>query len=47
VEIEACKQWGAFKTRAVKIQKAVGEKATVEINKDKVSMIVSCVVLYF
>ena len=37
VEIEACKQWGAFKTRANKILKAVGQKAVVEINKEKVS----------
>jgi len=35
VTIEACKQWGAFKSRAAKIQKAVGKKATVEINKEK------------
>lgn len=35
VTIEACKQWGAFKTRAAKIQKAVGDKAVVEINKEK------------
>ena len=36
VEIEACKQWGAFKTRAMKISKAVGDKAVVEINAEKV-----------
>jgi len=35
VTIEACKQWGAFKTRANKILKAVGDKAIVEINKEK------------
>jgi len=35
VTIEACKQWGAFKTRANKILKAVGSQATVEINKEK------------
>jgi len=35
VTIEACKQWGAFKSRAAKIEKAVGKKATVEINKEK------------
>jgi len=32
VEVEACKQWSAFKTRAEKIRKAVGDKAIVEIN---------------
>jgi hypothetical protein len=37
VEIEASKEWGAFKTRAEKIAKAVGGKAVVEINKEKVS----------
>jgi hypothetical protein len=36
VTVEACKQWNAFKSRAAKIQKAVGDKATVEINKEKV-----------
>lgn len=35
VTIEACKQWGAFKTRANKIATAVGGKALVEINKEK------------
>jgi len=35
VTIEACKQWGAFKTRATKIQKAVGTKASVVINAEK------------
>jgi len=35
VVIEACKQWNAFKSRALKIQRAIGNKATVEINKDK------------
>ena len=29
------KQWGAFKSRANKIAKAVGDKAIVEINKEK------------
>ena len=37
VEVEACKQWGAFKTRAEKIRKAVGDKAKVEINVVKVN----------
>ena len=36
VTIEACKQWNAFKTRANAIAKAVGDKAIVEINKEKV-----------
>jgi len=36
VSIEACKQWGAFKSRAAKIEKAVGSKATVKINEEKV-----------
>lgn len=36
VSIEACKQWNAFKTRAAKIEKAVGSKATVKINAEKV-----------
>lgn len=36
VTIEACKQWGAFKSRAAKIEKAVGKKATVKINEEKV-----------
>lgn len=35
VIVEACKQWGAFKTRANKIAKAVGDRALVEINKEK------------
>lgn len=35
VSIEACKQWGAFKSRATKIETAVKSKATVEINKEK------------
>jgi len=35
VTIEACKSWGAFKSRASKILKGVGSKALVEINKDK------------
>lgn len=35
VTIEACKQWGAFKSRASKILKGVGSKAVVEINKEK------------
>lgn len=35
VTVEACKQWGAFKTRANKIAKAVGDKAVVQINKEK------------
>jgi len=35
VSIEACKQWNAFKTRALKVQKAVGSKATVKINESK------------
>jgi len=35
VTVEACKQWGAFKSRAAKIQKAVGKDAIVEINKEK------------
>jgi len=35
VTIEACKSWGAFKSRAAKILKGVGSKALVEINKDK------------
>ena len=35
VSVEACKQWGAFKTRANKIAQAVGDKAVVEINKQK------------
>lgn len=35
VIIEACKQWGAFKSRANKILKAVGDKATVQINLEK------------
>lgn len=35
VSIEACKQWGAFKTRANKIVQAVGDKAKVEINAEK------------
>jgi len=35
VRIEACKQWQAFKTRAHKIVKAVGNQATVLINQDK------------
>jgi len=35
ITIEACKQWGAFKTRANKVVKAVGKKANVEINKVK------------
>lgn len=39
VEVEACKQWGAFKTRANKILQAVGKKAVVEINKEKVGNI--------
>lgn len=35
VSIEACKSWNAFKSRAAKIQKGVGGKAKVEINKEK------------
>jgi len=35
VVIEACKQWSSFKTRANKIVKAIGDKAVVEINKEK------------
>ena len=35
VVIEACKQWGAFRSRATKIANAVGNKAIVEINKEK------------
>ena len=35
VTIEACKSWGAFKSRSTKIQKGVGSKAKVEINKEK------------
>lgn len=35
VAVEACKSWGAFKTRAGKIVKAVGERAFVQINKEK------------
>ena len=35
VTIEACKSWGAFRTRAGKIVKAVGSKAKVEVNKEK------------
>lgn len=35
VSIEHCKSWGAFRTRAAKLQKAVGSKAKVEINKEK------------
>lgn len=35
VVVEACKQWGAFKTRANKIAKLVGDRALVEINKEK------------
>ena len=35
VSVEACKQWGAFKTRANKIAEAVGGVAVVEINKEK------------
>lgn len=35
VTIEHCKSWGAFRSRAAKIQKAVGSKAKVEINKEK------------
>jgi len=35
VTIEACKQWGAFKTRAAKIQKGVGGRANVVINAVK------------
>jgi len=35
VIIEACKQWNAFKTRANKILKAVGDKAIVQINQEK------------
>jgi hypothetical protein len=42
VSIEACKQWGAFKTRANKIAHAIGNKARVQINKEKVSIIVLC-----
>ena len=36
VSIEACKQWGAFKTRANKIAAAVGDSAKVVINEEKV-----------
>lgn len=35
VSVEACKQWGAFKTRAAKIVQIVGDKAYVEVNKEK------------
>jgi len=35
VTIEACKSWGAFKSRVSKIQKGLGSKALVEINKEK------------
>ena len=35
VTVESCKSWGAFRTRSTKIQKGVGSKATVEINKEK------------
>lgn len=35
VTVEACKSWGAFKSRSAKIQKGVGSKAKVLINKDK------------
>lgn len=35
VTVEACKSWGAFKSRAAKIQKGVGSKAVVEVNKEK------------
>lgn len=35
VSIEACKSWGAFRSRAKKILDAVGSKATVEVNKEK------------
>jgi hypothetical protein len=35
VAIEACKQWGAFKTRANTIVKAVGDKAKISINAEK------------
>jgi len=35
VSIEHCKQWGAFKSRANKIAKAIGNKARVDINIEK------------
>lgn len=35
VTIEHCKSWGAFRTRAGKIVKAVGSKARVDVNKEK------------
>jgi hypothetical protein len=37
ISIEACKQWGTFKTQASGISKAVGKKAIVEILKEEVS----------
>jgi hypothetical protein len=42
VSIEACKQWGAFKTRANLIAQALGNRASVEINKEKVSIAARC-----
>mmetsp|Transcript_25329 Transcript_25329/g.30665 ORF Transcript_25329/g.30665 Transcript_25329/m.30665 type:complete len:149 (-) Transcript_25329:239-685(-) len=35
VTIEACKSSSVFKTRANKIMKAIGEKANIEMNKEK------------
>lgn len=35
VTVEACKSWGAFRTRSDKIVKGVGSRAKVEVNKEK------------
>lgn len=35
VTIEHCKSWGAFKTRAAKIQVGVGKAAKVVVNEEK------------
>lgn len=35
VTIEHCKSWGAFKTRAAKIQAGVGKAAKVVVNEEK------------
>ena len=35
VVVEACKSWGAFKTRANKIVKGIGGKAKVVVNAEK------------
>lgn len=35
VTIEHCKSWGAFRTRAAKIQAGVGKAAKVVVNEDK------------